>query len=701
MREQKEQCNTTSCDSVTITIGTTSTAPVGATASADPLCSGDSTVLMVTGGALGLGADWQWYSGSCGGTFVGTGDSLSVFPAATTTYYVRAEGGCDTTTCASITITMNSASTTPTVSASVTSICVGDSSILSITGGALGTGATWQWYSASCGGVAEGAGTSITVTPLVTTTYYARAEGTCNTTVCDSVTIIISTLSTPAVSAAATSNSICVGDSTVLLVNGGVLGSGANWAWYSASCGGTLVGTGDSLSVFPVVTTTYFVRAEGGCDTTTCVSVAITVGALSTTPTIAATTTLICAGDSSVISITGGALGSGATWQWYSVSCGGTPVGTGTSITVTPLVTTAYFARAEGSCNTTSCDSLIVVVRTTSSPAVSILPTPDTICAGNSSTLLIQGGVLGTGANWKWYTGSCGGTFIGSGNSIMVSPIISSTYYVRAEGICDTTICTSVMVIVDSLVVPPPAVTSEVRCFGEPVPDLISTGSQIKWYLNAALTNLVYIGDTFATGETAPGIYTYFVTDTKGGCQSPPAIATLTIHPSPPVVVTGRPTAILPGDSTTLSAFNALTFLWSPNIGLRDTVGSVVRASPPNTMKYYVFGTDKMGCVGVDSIKIYVEGTGIVENGTIQYLNIFPNPTLGSFMVDFIYEEGASVQLNVLNLMGQMVISKKIKAGRQGRCSQTFDLKEFAPGIYYLQVVTDKGTAIRKVIREN
>ena len=71
-------------------------------------------------------------------------------------------------------------------------ICPGISVNLGITGGTLGTNATWQWYSGSCGGTSAGSGTSITVSPIVTTTYYVLATGDCNTTTCQSITITIS-----------------------------------------------------------------------------------------------------------------------------------------------------------------------------------------------------------------------------------------------------------------------------------------------------------------------------------------------------------------------------------------------------------------------------------------------------------------------------------------------------------------------------
>jgi hypothetical protein len=62
--------------------------------------------LSIDSGNLNENTQWTWYSGSCGGTAIGTGTSIDVTVNATTTYYVRGEGGCVTPgACASITIT--------------------------------------------------------------------------------------------------------------------------------------------------------------------------------------------------------------------------------------------------------------------------------------------------------------------------------------------------------------------------------------------------------------------------------------------------------------------------------------------------------------------------------------------------------------------------------------------------------------------
>lgn len=125
----------TSVSSASVTINpqpTASTAPTGITGNTT-ICSGASTMLTVSGGSLGTGASWNWYSGSCGGTFVGTGNSITVYPTTTTTYFVRAEGMCNTTTCASGTITVNPLPTAN-ISDDNGPLCAGDDAVFNLTG---------------------------------------------------------------------------------------------------------------------------------------------------------------------------------------------------------------------------------------------------------------------------------------------------------------------------------------------------------------------------------------------------------------------------------------------------------------------------------------------------------------------------------------------------------------------------------------
>ncbi len=100
-----ENCNGMADD------GTPSTAATAAASDAflNEICLGGSTNLSLTGGSLGTGATWKWYSGSCNGTFVGSGTNINVTPTTTTTYFVKADGACNTTTCVQVSIAVKTA----------------------------------------------------------------------------------------------------------------------------------------------------------------------------------------------------------------------------------------------------------------------------------------------------------------------------------------------------------------------------------------------------------------------------------------------------------------------------------------------------------------------------------------------------------------------------------------------------------------
>lgn len=101
-----------------------------------------------------------------------------------------------------------------------------------------------------------------------------------------------------------------------------------------------------------------------------------------------------------------------------------------------------------GNINSTQCRYespgfyLALKTRSTQAP-LNIRTNRVTYCPGSPIQLTAVGGILGTNAQYRWYTSSCGGTLIGTGQSITVNPTTTTRYYVRIEGDCNTTNCVS------------------------------------------------------------------------------------------------------------------------------------------------------------------------------------------------------------------------------------------------------------------
>ncbi len=557
-------CNNTICRMFTLTVRDTSYPVVGILGNTT-ICQGTSTTLTTNGGSLAPGASWKWYSGSCGGTLVGTGSSVTVAPATNTTYFVRAEGTCKNSPCKAAIVTVRDSSLPANSISGPSTVCRGSSITLSVNGGTLGNGAIWRWFSNSCSGTPIGTGSTISVSPVTSTTYFVRAEGTCNNTICRSQQVTVQDTSVPALFINGTTT-ICRGQSSTFTVVGGSLGTGASWKWYNSSCGVGNIGNGASLTVAPSIpgSYTYFVRAEGNCGSSACISVTLTVRDTSVPAASISGNTLLCRGQNTTLSVVGGSLGHAASWRWYQGSCLGAFAGTGNTLTLTNLApgTYSYFVRAEGSCNTTICRNITLTVRDTSTPATSIIGTP-VICRGQSSTLTLTGGSLGTGATWRWYLGSCGGASAGTGVSITVIPAPGTyTYFARAEGVCNNTVCQSYVVTVRDTSSPATSVTGTLStlCIGQSTTlslngGSLGTGAAWRWYLgNCGFSSPVHSGASLTLSPTVVGTFTYFVR-AEGLCNTTPCRSfTITVRDTSvaPSGISGTPT-LCQGQSTTLS----------------------------------------------------------------------------------------------------------------------------------------------------
>ncbi len=83
-------------------------APTSAISDRDNFCADDAGNIVLTASG-GAGTNLEWFTGSCGGSLIGTGNNFSVpSPVVTTIYYVRwASTGCTPSACVSVTVTVS------------------------------------------------------------------------------------------------------------------------------------------------------------------------------------------------------------------------------------------------------------------------------------------------------------------------------------------------------------------------------------------------------------------------------------------------------------------------------------------------------------------------------------------------------------------------------------------------------------------
>ncbi|MCK4662126.1 MAG: right-handed parallel beta-helix repeat-containing protein, partial [Bacteroidales bacterium] len=149
---------------------------------------------------------------------------------------------------------------------------------------------------------------------------------------------------------------------------------------------------------------------------------------------------------------------------------------------------------------------------------------------------------------------------------------------------------------------PGPTAENVSVCSGETIPSLFAEGTNIRWYADSLLTNLLFSANEYNTGQTASGTYTYYVTQSNTECTSPATIVTLEILPSPIIdaVITnidceGNDYGTI--NLTISGGTEPYYFEWS-NEEITEDITNLTEGI------YYVTVSDANGCYATDSFSI-------------------------------------------------------------------------------------------------
>ncbi|MDF2449755.1 MAG: C-terminal target protein [Bacteroidota bacterium] len=86
----------------------------------------------------------------------------------------------------------------------------------------------------------------------------------------------------------------------------------------------------------------------------------------------------------------------------------------------------------------------------------------------------------------------------------------------------------------------------------------------------------------------------------------------------------------------------------------------------------------------------------ISQNSTS--FHIFPNPTRDGLKVSYHTQTTKNLSLSVTNQLGQTILSRQYQ--NKNSISETMDVRSLARGIYFVQVLSDQATEVKKVIIE-
>ncbi|MFN4892451.1 MAG: hypothetical protein ACK5G0_01645 [Bacteroidota bacterium] len=510
------------CAAVTATASLDITSVPAATISyaGTPFCASLSTAQPV----IQSGTTGGTYSASPAGLSINTATgaitpSTSTPGTYTVTYSIPASGGCATlNVAASVTIT---SAPTAAISYGGTPYCASITSPQAVTQ----TGTTGGTYSASPAGLSINPSTgainpSASTAGSYTVTYIVASAGGC-ASVTANATIVITAVPQAAIIYAG--SPFCTSLSTAQAVTlTGVTGGG-----YTATPGGLTLNafTGavtPSSSTPGSYTVSYTIPASSGCptrDVTTPVTITPAPAA-----TISYTATPYCQGSGlATVTRTGSSGGAYSSTAGLVINASTGEINLNTSTPGTYIVT--YSIAASGGCVAFSTTASITI-NALSVSATSATVTPTSFCGPTNITLRTVGGTLAPGASWVWYSGSCGGTRVGTGATLPLTGVpATTTYFVRAEGgTCANSACVSTIVTINTV----PAIQIDVLGDTSLLPGKTCTLIATANPLNAANTFAWFLNGTQVTGATSSslivdvdkvGLYTVRVT-TPSGCST-------------------------------------------------------------------------------------------------------------------------------------------------------------------------------------
>lgn len=636
----------TATSSGSLMVNSNSVAPTGITGTTT-VCANETTTLTLTGGSAGTGATAEWYSGSCGGVHVGTGNSVSVLPSETTTYFVRYEGDCNTTTCASVTVTVENSITGGAISGD-DSVCQGDNNITYSVSGMLNA-TSYLWTVPTGATIESGQNTN-----SITVNYGASAING-NVSVTDSntcgnhtVTLPITVNTAPTIeltSAVDTdSQTLCInsylipityeiGGSATGASLSGALPAGVNYGFSAGVL--TISGTPTASGSF-----NYTVTTTGGDCGTTSASGTIEVDALPTLTLTSAPTTAnqtLCI-RTPITNITY-AVGGAAT----DASVTGLPAGV-TGTYANGVLTISGTPTEAGPFNYTVTTSGSSCTAATISGSVTVNPLPDEagtisgideLCQGEEGVVysvpaitnattgynwtVPPGAVIIAGANTNTITvdygnGASSGDVTVEGTNacgvgvISILPItVNITPYIQTNY--------SVVACSESLITVTPENGGD---------NIIPVNTTYSWSLPVvtggitgatALTGQANFNQTLVNPTNVPQTATYNVTATTAGCSSSTFAVIVTVNPKPvgqglpatQVVCPNTPITTINFSQTT-SISGAINYSWErdniANVGGLSEIGSgsTINATLTNTTNavqtttFTVIASTQNGC---------------------------------------------------------------------------------------------------------
>jgi hypothetical protein len=87
--------------------------------------------------------------------------------------------------------------------------------------------------------------------------------------------------------------------------------------------------------------------------------------------------------------------------------------------------------------------------------------------------------------------------------------------------------------------------------------------------------------------------------------------------------------------------------------------------------------------------------TGVNDRQDDEAITLYPNPTSGKFYLDGL-DNSSPVEIRAYNVIGEQVLCTR--SNSKGEIGTTLELTNQPAGVYFIHIITPRGTSIKKII---